>query len=335
MRPQSTFYGLKIESRLDVLKIILGVTAGLALFLYGVTRLSLSLKKIAGDRLKRVLERCTQNVFIAILSGTIVTILLDSSSVTIIMIIALVNAGVVTFPRAIGVIMGANIGTTFSSQIFAFHIDQYAGILLMAGFIVYFATKRKVIKYIGLVVFGFGLIFFGLGLMGGAVEPLKENERFISWLISLENPFKGVFIGALLTVIIQSSSATMGIVITLAEQKMITLAGGVAVMLGAEIGTCADTLVASLGRSRPALRAGVFHLSFNVVSVLLGVFVYQWIADLATTLSPGTDVGRQIANAHMIFNIGGVLVFAWFVSPVARALERIIPDRVITSKLQG
>lgn len=316
---------------MNIFQIVLGVTAGLALFLYGVTRLSLSLKKIAGDRLKRVLERCTQNVVVAILTGTFVTILLDSSSVTIIMVIALVNAKVVTFRRAIGVILGANIGTTFSSQIFAFQVDEYAGLLLIIGFVTYFVARKKIIKYVGLVVFGFGLIFFGLGMMGDAVEPLKGNERFIIWLTSLENPFKGVLMGAVLTVIIQSSSATMGIVITLAEQQMISLTGGVAVMLGAEIGTCADTLVASIGRSHAALRAGVFHLSFNFFTVLVGVLVHQWIAILAVKISPGAHIGQQIANAHMIFNIGGVLLCAGFVPLISRFLERAIPDRVKTS----
>lgn len=312
---------------MESLQIILGVTGGLALFLYGVTRLSVSLKKIAGHRLKNVLARCTQNVFVAILSGTAVTILLDSSSVTIIMVIALVNAGVISFARAIGVIMGANIGTTVSSQIFAFRIDEYAGILLITGFIIYFVAKRKPLRYTGLVLFAFGLIFFGLGLMGSAVEPLKDSERFTHWLTSLENPLKGVFFGGLLTLIIQSSSATMGIVITLATQNMMPLATGVTVMLGAEIGTCADTLVASIGRSKDAMRAGIFHLAFNVISVIIGVVLYRQLADLATWISPGNDHARQIANAHVLFNVAGVLLFAWFTKPVAALLERVIPDR--------
>ncbi|MBT1708749.1 Na/Pi symporter [Fulvivirgaceae bacterium PWU5] len=313
---------------MDTLEIILGITAGLALFLYGVTRLSFGLKKIAGDRMKRILERFTQNVLVAILSGTVVTMLLDSSSVTIIMVIALVNAGLVSFPRAIGVIMGANIGTTLSSQLFAFQIDEYSAILLIVGFFIYFVTKRKTMKYVGLLLFGFGLIFFGLGLMGHAVEPLKESDQFTHWLSSLENPWKGVLFGGLITLIIQSSSATMGIVITLANQDMISLAVGVSIMLGAEIGTCADTLMASLGRSRDALRAGVFHVAFNIISVLIGILLYRSLAELAVWISPGQNHARQIANAHVLFNVGGVLLFAWFTRPIARLLERIIPDKI-------
>lgn len=309
-----------------VLKLFLGVVTGLSLFLYGVTRLSLSLKKVSGDRLKGFLERCTGTVFTAILSGTIVTILLDSSSVTIIMVIALVNAGVVSFSRAIGVIMGANIGTTLSSQIFAFQVDQYAGVLLILGFMIYFLGKRT-IRYLGLVLFGFGLIFFGLGLIGEAVEPFKSDPGVVSWLTAMENPMKGALTGALLTVIIQSSSATMGIVITLASQNMISLAGGVAVMLGAEIGTCADTLVASLGRSRAALRAGVFHLMFNIVSVAIGLLLYRQLAQLGQFLSPD-GAARQIANVHVIFNVAGVLLFCWFTRPISSLMERLIPDKV-------
>jgi phosphate:Na+ symporter len=310
-----------------VIQIILGVAAGLSLFLYGVTRLSIGLKKLAGSKLKRMLERGTQNVFLAIVSGTIVTILLDSSSVTIILVIALINARLITFQRAIGVIMGANIGTTVSSQIFALDVGEYAAVLLLVGFVVYFITRKKLVKYAGLTLFGFGLIFFGLGMMGEAVEPLKDNNQFTSWLVSLESPIKGVFFGALLTIIIQSSSATMGIVITLANQTMISLAGGVAVMLGAEIGTCADTLVASIGRSRDAIRAGVFHLSFNIATVLVGVLLYRHLASLAVILSPDASAARQIANAHVIFNVGGVLLLAWFTKPATLLLERMIPSK--------
>jgi phosphate:Na+ symporter len=312
---------------MDYMQIFLGMVGGLALFLYGVTRLSISLRKLAGDKMKKLLERFTNNIFVSILSGTIATILLDSSSVTIIMIIALVNVGLITFSRAIGVIMGANIGTTFSSQLIAFQIDHYSSILLLAGFILYFISKKKMTKYIGLVLFGFGLIFFGLGLIGEAAEPLKNSVAITSWLHSLENPLKGVLVGSVITAVIQSSSATMGIVITMAGQGIISLAAGVTVMLGAEIGTCADTLIASIGRSREAIRAGVFHLVFNVTTVLIGALLYKPLAEIASMISPGDNIARQIANAHVIFNIGGVLLLVWFVTPIASFLERIIPDK--------
>lgn len=308
--------------------ILLGLLAGLSLFLYGVTRLSISLRKIAGQKMKRILERFTKPVLLAVLSGILVTIILDSSSITIIMIIALVNSKLIPLNRAIGVIMGANIGTTVSSQIIAFRVEEYSALLLLIGFLIYFLSKkRKTLKYVGLALFGFGLIFFGLVLMGNAVEPLKNSQAFTDWIKTLENPWKGVLVGAGLTAIIQSSSATMGIVITLAAQKMITLAIGVTVMLGAEIGTCADTLIASIGRSAVALRAGLFHLCFNVVTVALGVLFHENIATLSTLMAYGDDVARQIANAHMIFNVGGVILFIWFIPQIVKTLDRVVPER--------
>lgn len=278
--------------------------------------------------MKDILERFTSNVFFAVLSGMFVTIVLDSSSITIIMVIALVNARIIPFQRSIGVIMGANIGTTVSSQIIAFQIAEYSAVLLVVGFVLYFLNKkRKTVKYIGLTLFGFGLIFFGLALMGQATEPLKDSESFRVWIHTLESPWKGVLVGAGLTAIIQSSSATMGIVITLASQKMISLAVGITVMLGAEIGTCADTLIASLGRSKDALKAGIFHISFNVVTVVIGVLLHDMIGSLSSYITP-QGVARQIANAHMIFNIGGVLLFVWFTPGIAALLDRLVPGRI-------
>ncbi|WP_254155566.1 Na/Pi cotransporter family protein [Chryseosolibacter indicus] len=299
---------------------------GLSLFLYGVTRLSISLKKLAGKRMKRILERFTSNIVMAVLLGILVTVALDSSSVTIILVIALVNAQVMALQRALAVILGANIGTTVSSQIIAFQVEVYASLLLVVGFVIYFAgNHKKTTKYLGLVLFAFGLIFFGLGMMSHAVEPLKEHHGFTSWIRYLESPPKGVLVGALITAIIQSSSATMGIVITMASQKLISLGIGITVMLGAEVGTCADTLLASIGRSREAIKAGIFHFGFNVVCVLIGLLFTDTIANVAATISP-SNVARQIANAHMIFNIGGVLLFVAFIPKIDWLLDKVVPQ---------
>jgi phosphate:Na+ symporter len=313
---------------MSYMPVLMGVLGGLSLFLYGVTRLSISLRKIAGPKMKSILERFTSNVFIAILSGIIVTVILDSSSVTIIMVIAIVNSKLISLERAIGVIMGANIGTTFSSQIVAFKLGEYSALLLVVGFLLYFLSKkRKNLKYIGLTLFGFGLIFFGLVVMGKSVEPLKDNPALVDWIKTLENPWKGALVGAALTALIQSSSATMGIVITLAGQKMISLAVGVTVMLGAEIGTCADTLIASIGRSAAAIKAGLFHLFFNVTTVLIGITLHEQITALSALITSENNIGRQIANAHLIFNIGGVLLFAWFVPTIVKLLHRMVPQK--------
>lgn len=311
----------------QLLPLILELVAGLVLFLYGVSRLSDSLQQVAAERLKAILAKFTVNRFAGVLTGTAITTVLDSSSVTIIMVIALVNANLLSFEQSLGVIMGSNIGTTFSSQLIAFKVNEYAPIALAFGFGMYFLGKSDFIKNIGMAVLGLGLVFFGLNVMGEAVEPLKDNQSLINILLRMENPIMGALAGALFTLAIQSSSATMGIIITLASQGMLTLPAGIAIMLGAEIGTCADTLMASIGRSRQAMRAGMFHLLFNVISVIIGIALANQLANLTVWISGKADISRQIANAHVLFNVGGVLLFIWFTPQVANLLKIIIPDR--------
>ena len=211
---------------------ILLLVSGLVLFLYALNTLSDSLRQIGGEKLKVFLDRFTSNLVKGILSGIIVTILLDSSSVVIIMTIALVNSGTLTFRQAMGIVMGANIGTAFSSQIFAMDIGEYAAFPILTGFIMMFFIKNTFYVQLGKVIFGFGLIFFGLFTMEEAVEPLKRANYFVGWLRTLEDPWKGMPVGAVVTVVIQSSSATVGMVIGLASQQLISLPAGIAVMLG-------------------------------------------------------------------------------------------------------
>jgi phosphate:Na+ symporter len=312
---------------MDVFSIIMGLLAGLVLFLHGVTLLSDSLKKVAGERVKKVLAKFTTNRFAGVLTGTVATTLLDSSSVTIIMVIALVNAGLLSFTRSLGVIMGSNIGTTISSQIIAFKINEYAPIALVAGFGLQMIMKRKKWKRAGQVMFGIGLIFYGLELVGKAVEPLQDYKPFINWMVRMEMPVLGALVGAAFTILVQSSSATLGVVITLASQGLISLPAGIAIMLGAEIGTCADTLVATIGRSREAVRAGMFHLLFNIITVSIGVALAHHFTALVIYISAGADISRQIANAHVLFNMAGVLLFIAFLTPVARGLQWLIPEK--------
>jgi phosphate:Na+ symporter len=311
----------------QILSLCLELVAGLVLFLYGVSRLSDSLKEIAAEKLKTILARFTVNRFTGVLTGTATTTLLDSSSVTIIMVIALVNAGLLSFEQSLGVIMGSNIGTTISSQLIAFKVNEYAAVALALGFGMYFISKTEKVKHIGMAVMGLGLVFFGLNVMGEAVEPLKENKTLIQFLLRMENPLLGALAGAFFTVVIQSSSATMGIIITLASQRMLTLPAGIAIMLGAEIGTCADTLMATIGRSREAKRAGIFHLLFNVLSVAIGIILANQLADFTIWISEKATIARQIANAHMLFNVAGVLLFIWFTPQLSKLLNIMLPDR--------
>lgn len=309
------------------LHVALALLAGVVIFLYGVTRLSEGVKALAGDRMRQLIARFTNNRLAGVATGTVATTVLDSSSITIIMTIALVNAGALSFAQSLGVILGANIGTTISSQLIAFDVDQFAPVVLLLGFVLHVAGRSDAQKHAGLAVLGVGLIFFGLHEMGEAVEPLKRHEPLIDFLARMENPLLGVAAGAAFTVVIQSSSATLAMVITLASQGLLSLPAGVAIMLGAEIGTCADTLLATIGRSREAVRAGVFHLGFNVVTVLAGVALAPELAELAQRLAPGAGIARHVANAHLLFNALGVAAVLGPLPYIARALERIIPTR--------
>jgi phosphate:Na+ symporter len=306
-------------------KSILLIVAGLILFLYALNHLSDALKEVSGDKMKRFLDRCTSNLFTGILTGLVITVLLDSSSAVIIMTIALVNAKAMTFRQAMGVVMGANIGTTMSSQIFALDVGEYAALPIAVGFLLLAAGRKNIVRQIGKVIFSFGLIFFGLFTMEEAVAPLKDSNYFVSWLHSLESPLKGAFTGAFVTLIIQSSSATVGMVIGLASKGLISLAAGIAIMLGAELGTCADTLLATIGRSRQAIKTGVFHLLFNVITIILGLLLLGWFTQLVLWVSGNADVARKIANAHMLFNTLGVIAMIPFVGLLEKVLNKIVP----------
>ncbi len=314
-------------SALDWLSMSLELLAGLVLFIYAVTLLSEAVKAIADDQIRTWLARFTTNRFTGVLTGTAATAIVGSSSVTIIMVITLVNAGLLTFVESLGVVMGSNIGTTFSSQLIAFNVDEYAPIGLFVGFLLLSVSKSDRWRSIGRIIFALGLIFFGLHLMGEAMSPLKNYQPFIQVIQELENPWLGVLVGAGFTVLIQSSSATMGIVITLASQGMMTLPAGVAVMLGAEIGTCANTLIASIGRDRAAIRTGIFHLAFNITTVVIGVLVVDEIIQAAEWISNGASLERKVANAHLIFNVGGVAVFVGLLGVIAKALHWLVPDK--------
>ncbi len=311
----------------DWVDLALGVVGGLALFLYGVTLLSGALKEAAGDSARSFLARFTTNRVAAVGTGAVVTAALDSSSVTIVMVIALVHAGLLTFAQSLGVVMGSNIGTTVSSLLFATDLDRYAPLLLALGLGLHVVPKSPRARTAGLVVLGVGLVFFGLSVIGTAVEPLRDYAPFVELMAGVgRNTLLGVAIGALATVVLQSSSATVGIVITLASQGIVSLPAGIAMMLGAEIGTCVDTLLASVGRSREAVRSGLFHLGFNLGTVAVGIVFAAQLAALGQVLGGG-DVERQIAVAQVVFNVAGVALVLPFTGHIARALERLVPDQ--------
>lgn len=308
-------------------EVILSIIAGLVLFLFAVNNLSDSITSLAGDNTRKWLLRFTKSTFTGIISGAVITTILDSSSAVIIITIVLINSQLLTFKQAMGIIMGANIGTTVSSQIIAMDVGKYSPVFLIIGFVLLFVSKSKTISDAGKMILYFGMLFFGLFTMERAVEPLRDEAFFVEWMKALDNPIKGVGIGALVTLIIQSSSATVGMAIILAKKGLITLGGGIAAMMGAELGTCSDTLLATIKGSRQSIKAALFHLTFNVLSVILGVLMFQPFYALVQYISEGAPLERAVANAHMLFNITGVCVFVWFIPFVEKALNKMLPDK--------
>lgn len=308
-------------------EITLSILAGLVLFLFAVTSLSDTIQQAVGDDAQRWIARFTSNIFTGILTGVVVTTLLDSSSAVIILTIILVNAKVLTFRQAMGIVLGANIGTTVSSQIIAMDVGKYSPVFLLIGFILILASKSPKINDTGKIILYFGILFFGLFTMEKAVEPLKEHESFFELMKNVERPLFGAFTGALVTLVVQSSSATVGMAIILAKKGLLSLTGGIAVMLGAELGTCSDTLLATIRGSRQALKTGLFHLIFNALSIAIGLVLFYPFVLFVENFSQNAPIERMVANAHMIFNIGGVLLFVWFLPVFEVTLNRLLPDR--------
>jgi phosphate:Na+ symporter len=306
---------------------VLIIIAGLILFLYAVSHLSDTLKSALGENAKKWMAKYTGNTLSSILVGLVVTTLLDSSSAVIIITIVFVNSGFLTLRQAMGIVLGANIGTTVSSQIIAMDVGKYSPVFLLIGFILLMASKSERIGNIGKAILYFGVLFFGLFTMENAMEPMRDHPGFADWMKRTEVPIVGALVGAVVTLVLQSSSATVGMAIILAKKGMLSAAGGIAVMLGAELGTCSDTLLATIRGTKDALRTGIFHLTFNIISITIGLLMFRPFVDLVTVISRGDSLERSIANAHMLFNTLGVLLFAWTLPAFERALKRLIRDK--------
>ena len=316
--------------------IITQLGGGLALFLYGMRRMTESLKTVAGSGMKNLLARLTSNRFTAAFAGTVITAVIQSSSVTTVLTVGFISAGLLNLSQSIGVILGANVGTTVTAQIIAFQVYKYGLLMIAAGFFTEVLARRERVRQWGTALMGLGLIFFGMELMSIATGPIREWPPFIELMQNMRNPLLSVALGALFTAIVQSSSATTGIVIVLASQGLISLESGIGLIFGANIGTCITAIVSSLGRPREALQGAWAHVIFNVVGVLIWLAFIPQFADLVRAISPVTedlqgvqqaaaDIPRQIANAHTIFNIVNLLLFIWFTGPLARLVVRLVP----------
>jgi phosphate:Na+ symporter len=323
---------------IDWLQLSMGLFGGLALFLAGLDVLSEGLKKAAGDTLRTVLEKLTVNRFMGALTGAFVTGILNSSSVTTVLVVGFVTAGVMTLSQSVGVIMGANIGSTVTAQLLAFNLSAYSLIPVALGFFMYFSAKTERTRYFGMMIMGLGLVFYGMGLMSEGMKPLRTYEPFMDILASMENPMLGILAGAVFTGLVQSSAATVGIAIAMASEGLLTLPAGIALALGANIGTCATALLAALGKPTEAVRAAVVHVTFNILGVLIWLPFISVLADAAIAVSPTTaglegkaqlaaNVPRQIANANTLFNVINTLLFIGFTTWFARLAEKLVPDR--------
>ncbi|NNF87334.1 MAG: Na/Pi cotransporter family protein [Acidimicrobiia bacterium] len=319
-----TFLVAQDAAEIDYVLLFAGLLGGLAIFLLGMDRMTESLRVVAGDRLRGVLMRLTSNRFVGMFTGAGITAVIQSSSVTTVLVVGFISSGLMSFQQSLGVIIGANIGTTVTAQIIAFKVTTYALYAVAGGFAVTFLSKRGDRQAQGAVVLGLGLIFFGMSLMGDAMSPLRSSDTFIDLMASLENPFLGVAVGAGFTAIVQSSSATTGIVIVLAQQGLITTETGIALIMGANVGTAITALMASIGKPREALRAGVAHAMFNVGGAVI------WIPFIGMLASFVQDLGganaRQLANAHTLFNVINAVLIVGFIPLFARFIERIVPD---------
>ena len=313
---------------------------GLALFLFGMEQMAEALKAVAGERMRDILAKLTTNRFMGVATGAFVTAVIQSSSVTTVLVVGFITAGLMSMSQSIGVIMGANIGTTITAQIVAFKVTKAALPMIAVGFGMLFFSKKQAIRHYGAMLMGLGMIFFGMSVMSDAMAPLRSYPPFLDLMARMENPLVGILIAAAFTALVQSSSATTGIVIVMAAQGFITLPAGIALAFGANIGTCVTAILASIGKPREAVRAALAHVLFNVLGVLVWLAFIPYLAQMVVTLSPthadlsgierlAAEVPRQIANAHTIFNIANTLIFIGFAGHLARLVERLVPDKPI------
>lgn len=308
--------------------LVFGVLGGLALFLYGMEKMSAGMRKSAGNHLRSILASLTKNRVIALFVGTFVTMIIQSSSATTVMLVSFVQAGLMSFSQTMGVILGADIGTTITAQMIAFKLTDYALLMIAVGYGLRMFAKSEKAKSYGDVILGFGILFFGMKLMSDAMRPLRTYPDFIDFLKGLENPLLGILAGAIFTALVQSSSAFTGILIVLAQQGLITLEAGIPMIFGANIGTCVTAGLASIGTSRDAKRVALAHVIFKLSGVLLFFFWIPEFAELIRTLAIkfGSGTARQIANAHTIFNVGLGLLFLPCTTVFANLVLKIFPD---------
>ena len=313
---------------MQAINMFIGLFGGLGLFLYGMKMMGDGLENASGEKLKKIFERITSNPVKGVLTGAVVTGIIQSSSATTVMVVGFVNAGLMNLYQAAAVIMGANIGTTVTAQLVAFKLDTIIPVFLGVGSLTILLSKGKKGREIGNIILGFGILFLGMELMKNTMSPLAESPAFATLIMKLEgNTILGILTGAFMTAVIQSSSASTGILVVLASTGALPLAVAVPILFGNNIGTCITALLSSIGTSRTAKKAALIHLFFNIFGTLIFIPLINPLISVVQQLSPGgtSDIKRQIANAHTIFNVTNTLIMLPFIKYLVLLVNKIIP----------
>ena len=301
---------------------------GLALFLYGMQMMSGGLEAAAGNKMKTILEKLTANRFLGVLVGAGITAVIQSSSATTVMVVGFVNSGLMTLGQAMWIIMGANIGTTITGQLIALDISMIAPFIAFIGVVMIVFLKGEKLHHLGSIIAGLGVLFIGMDMMSNAMLPLRDSEGFIHLMTSFKNPVFGILAGMLFTAVIQSSSASVGILQALASGGLIRLSSSVFVLFGQNIGTCITAILASIGTSRNAKRTTILHLAFNVIGtcIFVAVCLLTPFTAFMESLTPGSPAA-QIANVHTVFNVATTLILLPFGGLLVKAAKLLLPDR--------
>lgn len=305
--------------------LLLPVLGGLGLFLFGMNTMGSGLEKAAGNKLKKMIEALTSNRIKGIFVGIFVTMLIQSSSATTVMVVGFVNAGIMTLPQAIGVIMGANIGTTITAQLIAFKLTDYAPLAVAVGVAIWMVAKNKKAKTYAEILIGFGILFIGMDMMGDGLKPLADLPAFTNIIISLNNPVMGMLVGLGLTTIVQSSSASIGLLQALAGEGFVNMNMAFPILFGENIGTTTTALISSIGANRTAKRAAMIHFLMKVIGTLVFMTLLRYPIEAIVTRITPDDVVRQIANAHTTFNVINTIILFPFASYIVKAAEWLVP----------
>lgn len=336
--PFSAYAQVDVNTQqLDWFTMLMWLFGGLALFLYGMDKMIKGLLVVAGDRMKEMLSKLTTNRVMGAITGAGVTAVIQSSSVTSVLAVGFVSAGLMSAGQAAGVIMGANLGTTVTAQIVAFKATHFALLMVAIGFVIQFVSHLRKKVAIGQLIMGLGLIFFGMNLMGEGMAPLRSYEPFLELMSEMQNPLYGILVGLFFTALVQSSSATIAIIIVMASNGFLTLPAGIALAMGANIGTTITAMLATIGKSREALRTALIHVQFNILGVLIWLPFIPELSNMAVMVSAhevienstmadlAANTPREIANANTIFNLISLVIFLPFIPVFLWVVNKVVP----------